>query len=193
MRTIGRPFECRSATSRSSSQPVRHAHARVDRVDADRREMPQADLDGGNRQVVQRAVLEAGFARARGCGAALHGGEVDRAAGKPRTLQLARARCCGPADSRRRSDSRTSCRTRSLTKSGCDLAQVEAVGRHERRRVEQHVPAALVRRVDQVERMLARRRSSTARERQTGCGAPASRCASSVVERGRDRDAARAS
>ena len=39
------------------------AHALGDRLDADRLEIAQPDLHGGNRQIVQRAVFEAGLAR----------------------------------------------------------------------------------------------------------------------------------
>ena len=118
------------------------AHARLNGVDADVREMAQPDLDGRNGEVVQRAVLEAGFARRQDV-------RLPWTVAKLTVPPANHGRCetrpapsfARSAGSRRRSGSRTSCRTTIVTKSGWTRREIEAVGRHERRGVEQHVPA----------------------------------------------------
>ena len=154
MRTMGRPLVCRSSSSRLQ-QPLGQApHARLDRVDADRREVAQANLDGGNRQVVERAVLEARFAGREDVATALARWRSSRCRPANQGAAAFEARRCAPADTRRRSDSRTSCRTRCSTKSGRTARRSRRLVGHERRRVEQHVPPARVRLVDELERML---------------------------------------
>ena len=95
-----------------SSHAGQAAHARADRLDAESIEMAQPDLHRGNAQIVERAVFEAGFARRQSVGASLNGGEIDGAAGEPRAAEPRQASAGGSADSRRRWDSRTSCRTK---------------------------------------------------------------------------------
>ena len=71
-------------------QPAGEAvHARLNRVDAGSGQMPQPDLDGGDREVVQRAVFEASLAGREDMTTALDRREVDRAAGKPRSMKSA--------------------------------------------------------------------------------------------------------
>ena len=76
------------------------------------RQVLEADRHGGQPEVVDGAVLEAGVAGREVVPAlALDRGERDRAAGEPGPPQLARAPRGGRSARRRRSGSRTSCRT----------------------------------------------------------------------------------
>ncbi len=128
-------------------------HPRLERRDADTLEMTQTRSDGRDSQIVERPVFEAGFLLRENVRPALHRCEVDRAARKPRSCQFPQDRVAhdetadagripehlveGDAD-----EIRVNCR------------QIEAIGRNERRCVEQHVPTRAVRFVDDVERVL---------------------------------------
>jgi hypothetical protein len=152
MRTIGRPFECRIATSRSSNQLVRHStRAWIASMPAAAR-CRSPNFDRGDRQVIQRSILEAGFSGREDVATATDGGEVDGAARKPWSMELAERAVAHQqtADTGRVSKHLVE---RDADKIGPHLAQAQAVRRHVRRRIEQHVPAAIVRAVDQVERM----------------------------------------
>ena len=90
------------------------------------------------------------------------GREVHGAAGEPRTAQLRRAPRCAPAGSRRRSDSRTSCRTRRRRSRAVTARRSSRLVGHERRRVEQHVPARRRAPRRRARADASRRRNSTA-------------------------------
>ena len=108
-----------------------------------------------------------GFARRQHVPLSLHGGEVHRAAGEPRAAQAGQRVVADQqtADAGRIAEHLVE---RDRDEVRPHHAQIEAVGRHERRRVEQHVPAARVRRLDEAQRMLDARRNSTAPETRTG-------------------------
>ena len=162
----GRPLEWRSATSRSSSQPVRQ-RTRVWIVSMPTASRCRSPIStAGIGEVVQRAVLEAGFARRQDVRPAVDRGEVDRAAGKPRPRQPSPARRRGPAGIRRRSDSRTSCRKRSRRSPAAPLAGPGGwSGRRPRHRAARPTPLACAC-VDELERMLHSREVRLRRKRE---------------------------
>ena len=139
---------------KSGDEPIGEAFdTRPNRLHANAFQMADADLHRRNALEIQRAVLEAGLARRQHVQPALHGGEIYRAARKPRTPQ---------AGQRRVADQQTA-DTGGIAehliegdrhKVGCHAAQVKAIRRHVCRRVEEHVPAALAGRLDERKRML---------------------------------------
>ena len=69
-------------------QPAGEAvHARLDLVDAGGGQVPQPDLDGRDREIVQRAVFETGLTGREDVTTAADRGEVDRSASEPRALK----------------------------------------------------------------------------------------------------------
>ena len=73
-------------------QPAReNLHAPVDRRHADRRHVAQPDLDGGQPEVVDRAVLEADLAVAERVTRHHDRGDADGPAGEPRASQAGQA------------------------------------------------------------------------------------------------------
>ena len=125
----------------------------VDRLDADPVEEAQADLDGGQVEVVDGAVLEVRRARGGLVPLALDEGGDDRAAGEPGPLELGQRLAAREqaADAGRPAEH--------LVEGEGDevrvpAAEVEPVGRHVGGGVEEHVPAVRVRLLDPVERVL---------------------------------------
>ena len=141
------------------------AHAGLDQVDADLLEVAQADLDRRNAQVVERAVLESRFPLRQHVHRALHGGEIDGAAGEPGPPQLRQrgvadeqaAHAGGIAEHLVEGDRH---------EVGPHGTQVEAVGGHEGGCVEQHVPAGGLGLPDQRQRMLHAREIGLRRKSQ---------------------------
>ncbi len=144
MRTSGRPLSWRSGQKPGEEPAGEAADSRLNRVDADPFEMAQSDFDGGNAQIVQRAILEARFPRRQDVKPSLDGGEVDRAAGEPRPLQAGERGIPNQeaADAGRVAEHLVE-RDRDEVRS--DGFQIEPVGRDERRRIEQDVPAVRAR------------------------------------------------
>ena len=129
------------------------ADAGLNQLEADRCEMLQPDLDRRNAEVVQRPVLEPRLARGQDVRARLHGREVDGAAGEPGAVQRRQHLVSYQKTTH-------ACRiTEHLVERDADkvrlhLGQIEPVGGNEGGRIEQHVPSARVRVIDELERML---------------------------------------
>ena len=88
-------------------QPPREAHdPPVDRVESDALEVPEADADGGNVEVVDGPVLEGPFVRTEVVAVALNGCDGDGATREPRPGQATPGGRGAPAGSRRRSGTR---------------------------------------------------------------------------------------
>ena len=137
--------------------------ARVHRLDPDPFEVAQPDLHRRQVEEVDGAVLEVRRSRSILVVVALHERGDDRAAGEPRPLELVqrlaarqqRSDPCRPAEQlveRDRHEVRMPAR------------QVEPVGRREGGRVDEHVPAVVVRVVDPVERVVDAREVRLRRE-----------------------------
>ena len=145
--------------------------ATVDRVHADRLEMSQTRLDRRQREEVDRAVLEAGRARREHVARLRDPGHADRSACEPRPPEPGQRVV---ANDQRSHAGRVADR---LVPGHRDevrvpARQVEPVRRHEGGRVEQHVPAASLRRRDPLEWMPDARVVRLGRDRRTGAARP---------------------
>ena len=114
----------------------------VDRLDPDPLEEAEADLDRGQVEEVDGAVLEVGRAGRRLVPLALDEGGDDRAAGEPGPLELGERLAARDqaADAGRLAEHLVE---RERDEVRVPAGEVEPVGRHERGGVEQHVPAVL--------------------------------------------------
>ena len=129
------------------------ADASVDRVDADAVEVVQALLDGRQREVVHRPVLERGFALGRRVPVTLHAHSRDRATREPGPAQSSQGIVADEqAPDARRIPEQLVQRDRDEVR--LNLTQVEPVRRHECGAVHEHVPTRRLCRRDPLERML---------------------------------------
>jgi hypothetical protein len=125
--------------------PVDHAPGqrldmRVDAVDAHGLQVPQPVLDCRNVEVVHRAILERRLVWGAIEAVALHAGNLDGAAGKPRASQTGRR---GAPQQQRANAGGVAEHLveRQGHHVGVPAREVEPVGGDKRRRVEQHVPS----------------------------------------------------
>ena len=114
--------------------------ARVDRLDTDPVEEAQADLDGGEVEVVDGAVFEVRRARGRLVVLALDERRDDRSAREPRPLEFGERLSPGEQTTHTGGPAEHLVE-RERDEVGMPSVQVEPVGRDVRGGVEQHVPA----------------------------------------------------
>ena len=145
--------------------PCEVADAPVDRRHPDRSYMPQADLDRGQPEIVDRPVLEATFAIDERVALHCHRGQADRSAGEPGSSQSGQRLA---AHDQRADPGRVA---EDLVPGDRDkvrvpAGQVELSRRHERGCVDQDVPASVVRLGQPVERVPNSRVIGLGRERE---------------------------
>ena len=153
MHAAGEPSECWSESSTSRSEPRERPDVPVDDIDPDPTEEAKTDLDRGQVEEVDGAILEVGRARSGLVPLALDEGGDDRPTREPRTLEA------GERVSARDQRADAGRPAEHLVEGEGDevrleMGEVEPVGRHVCSGVEKDVPAVLVRLLDPGERML---------------------------------------